>query len=268
MIQTEIDSLTLGEDPSAQTGRRPWWFIVIAATVVASLAALAMVGDDDRRETGALSPPPIPLNVLILGDTSAGRGGCADCLTYVDQLAAALSQGGRRPVRIDDQTAAADQTPSSMPALLYRLRADPSTRAAVDVADIIVLAVGSGDVTPPPPSTRCPARRRSRCPEVTVSQFRDNLTAWIDETDHTRQQGSLVLRVITPPPTSGSPSQNDVARTTCQIAAAHRAACINTYSLARTDEHITTVKTDPRHPQLTQHGHDLVATQLIATGLL
>ncbi len=146
--------------------------------------------------------------------------------------------------------------------------ADPSTRAAVDVADIIVLAVGSGDVTPPPPSTRCPARRRSRCPEVTVSQFRDNLTAWIDETDHTRQQGSLVLRVITPPPTSGSPSQNDVARTACQIAAAHRAACINTYSLARTDEHITTVKTDPRHPQLTQHGHDLVATQLIATGLL
>ena len=242
--------------------------MVIAAAVVAGLVALAMVGDLDRRESGTLSRPLIPLKVLILGDTSAGRDGCPDCLTYVDQLAAAMSQDGRRRVRIDDQTSAADLAPSSMPALLQRLRTDPTNRTAVDVADVIVLAVGSGDVTLPPTSTRCRAERRSRCPEVTVSHFRYNLTAWVVETDHIRHQRPLVLRVITPPPTSGSPRQNNVARTACQIADAYRGACINTYSLARTDEHVTTVKTDPLHPELTQHGHDLVATQLIATGLL
>jgi hypothetical protein len=268
-IPTVIESLTLGDDPSVPTGRRPWWFAVAAAAaVVASLAALAMAGDLDRREAGTLSRPPIPLEVLVLGDTSAGMHGCPDCFSYVDQLAVAMSEDGRRRIRIDDQTSAADRTPSSMPALLERLRTDPSTRAAVDIADVIVLAVGSGDVTPAPTTTRCHAERRSRCPEITISQFRYNLTAWIAETDHIRHQRPLVLRVITPPPTSGLPSQNHVARTACQIADAHRAACVNTYSLARSDEHVTTVNTDPLHPQLTQHGHDLVATRLIATGFL
>ena len=102
--------------------------VIAAAAVVASLAALAVDGGPDRREPGTLSPPPAPLNVLILGDTSAGRDGCADCLTYVDQLAAALSQDGRRRVRIDDQTSAADRAPSSMPALLERLRTDHNLR--------------------------------------------------------------------------------------------------------------------------------------------
>ena len=44
MIPTMIESLTLGDDPSAPTGRRPWWLIAIAAAVVASFAALAMAG--------------------------------------------------------------------------------------------------------------------------------------------------------------------------------------------------------------------------------
>ena len=114
---------------------------------------------------------------------------------------------------------------------------------------MIVLAVGSGDVTPPPTAARCRPEQRARCPEVTVSLFRPNLTAWMAETGHIRHRGPLALRVITAPPTSGSPSENDVARTACQIAAAHRAGCVNTYSLARTDEHITAAKTDPRHPR-------------------
>ena len=36
--------------------------------------------------------------------------------------------------------------------------ASEHTRAAVDEADVIMLALGGGDVTTPPTSTRCPRR--------------------------------------------------------------------------------------------------------------
>ena len=42
---------------------------------------------------------------------------------------------------------------------------------------------------------------------------------------------------------------------------------MNVYDLARIDEHIVAARADPSHPHLTQHGHDLVATKLIATGI-
>ena len=263
-----IESLTLGHDPGVPAGRRSRRSrVIVAAAVVAGVAALALLGGPDRREPGTLSQPSTPFDVLILGDTSAGVDGCADCLTYVDQLAAALSQDGRRRVRVDDQTSAEDRAPSSMPVLLERLHSDPYLREAAYAAEVIVLAVGSGDATPRPTSARCRREQPSRCPEVTVERFRYELTAWMAETGHIRQQDPLVLRVITPPPTSGSPRQSDVARTACHVAAAHRVPCVNMYSLARTDQHVTTVDTDPLHPELTQHGHDLVAAKLIASGL-
>ena len=231
------------------------------------LAALAMVGDLDRRESGTLSPPPIPLNLLILGDTSAGRDGCPDCLTYVDQLTAAMSQDGRRRVRIDDQTSAADRAPSSMPALLQRLRTDPINRSAVDMADVIVLAVGSGDVTP---HQHQPAAARAA---VSMPRgHRQPVPLQPDGMDGRDRPH--------PPATPAGPPRHhpttNVGVTPPEPCRPHRLSnrcrpsrvCVNVYSLARTDQHVTTVKTDPLHPQLTQHGHDLVARQLIDTGLL
>ena len=99
-----------------------------------------------------------------------------------------------------------------------------------------------------------------------IPQFRQSLTDWIAETATIRDHRPVNLRIITPPPTSGSPRQNDIARIACEVAAAHDATCVNVYNLARTDEHIVGARADPSHPQLTQHGHDLVATQLIAIG--
>ena len=262
-----IENLTLGRDPSAPMRRCPWARLVIL-TVVCSLAAVAMVAGQDHREPAAIGAPPIPLDVLVLGDTSARSDGCTRCLTYVDQLAADWSQGGQRQVRIDDRSESADVAPSSMPALVERLRSDPDVRAAVSEADVILLAVGHGDVAHRAPGSElCRPRRRSPCPGLTVAQFRDSLRVWITETDTIRHHRPLTLRVITPPPTSGSPRQNNVARTTCLVVAAHGGDCVNLYNLARTDEHIVAAGTDPRPPQLTQHGHDLVATQLISIGI-
>lgn len=265
---SSIENLTLDRDPSAPV-RRCHWARLVILTVVCSLAAVAMVAGQDHREPAAIGAPPTPLDVLVLGDTSARSDGCTRCLTYVDQLAAAWSQGGRRQVRIDDRSESADVAPSSMPALVESLRSDPDIRAAVSDADVIVLAVGNGDVAhrAAPTPELCRAERQSRCPGLTIGQFRDSLRAWIAETDTIRHYRPLTLRVITPAPTSGSPRQNHVARTTCLVVAAHDGDCINLYNLARSDEHIVAAGTDPRHPQLTQHGHDLVATQLISLGI-
>ncbi len=230
-------------------------------TVVFSIAALAMIGGQDHREPGVVGSLPTQLNILVLGDASAGREGCAHCFSYVDQLAATESADGRRRIRIHDKTMSAQTAPPSIPALVEDLRSTSEFRSAVAQADVILLAVGNGDVM------QCPLTRRTPCPAKPIPQFRQSLTDWIAETETIRHDRPVKLRVITPPPTSGSPRQQDVARTACEIAAAHSARCVNVYALARTDEHIVAVPADPNNPHLTQHGHDLVATQLISFGI-
>jgi hypothetical protein len=115
------------------------------------------------------------------------------------------------------------------------------------------------------PAAQCPRRWRTTCPKP-IAQFRQSLTDWIAATATIRDHRPVELRIITPPPTSGSPRQNDIARIACEVAAAHDAQCVNVYNSARTDEHVVGAGADPDHPQLTQHGHDLVAMQLIAVG--
>jgi hypothetical protein len=258
-----IDTLTIGHGPTATTHlwQRSWMAL---ATVLVSIAAIAMLGAQDDRELGVLASPLTPLNILVLGDTSGGTGECVGCLSYVDQFAAAESEDGRRRIRIDDKTASAQEEPASMPALVDGLRSTSHLRAAVAKADVILLAVGSGDVTHP--AALCPRTWRTTCPKP-IPQFRQSLTEWIAATTTIRDHRPVNLRIITPPPTSGSPRHNDIARITCEVAAAHDAECVNVYNLARTDEHIVGARADPSHPQLTQHGHDLIATQLIAIGI-
>jgi hypothetical protein len=255
-----IDTLTLGPDPTASTHQWQRWSLAIV-TVLSTIAALAMIGAQDHREPGAVGSISTPLNILIVGDASAGGEGCAFCFSYVDQLSAAASEDGRRRVRIDDKTMSAQTPPPSMPTLVEGLRSNPELRSAVAKADVILLAMGNGD------ATHCPGTRRTPCPATLIPQFRQSLTDWMAETETIRHHRPVELRVITPPPTSGSPRQNNVARTACEIAASHDAQCVNVYDLARTDEHIVPPRTDPSHPRLTQHGHDRVATQLIAIGI-
>ena len=262
--KTSIEAFTLGHDPTAPTRRRHRWPLAIM-TVLSGVAALAMIGAQNHREPGVFGSLPSPLDVLVLGDASASREGCTGCFTYVDQLAVAESGDGRRRIRIVDKTMSGQATAVSMPALVDDLRSTPELRAAVAEADVILLAVGSGDVTHP--AADCPVGRGTPCPAKPVPQFRVSLTDWMVETETIRRHRPVKLRVITPPPTSGSPRQKDVARTACEISAARDAKCANVYDLARSDEHVVAAGVDPSHPQLTQHGHDLVAVHLMAIGI-
>ena len=256
--QVSVETLRLGRDPTAPTHHWPRWPLAIV-TVLSSIAALLMIGAHSHLEPGIVGALSTPLNILVLGDASGGREGCGGCVGYTDQFAAAMSEDGHR-THLDDKTVSGQATPPSMAALVADLPSIPEIRSSVETSDVVLLAVSSGDVN------TC-SRKRMPCPAKPIPQFRQSLTDWIAETEAIRHHRPVKLRVITPPPTSGSPRQNDVARTAFEIAAAHHATCVNVYALARTDEHIVAAQASPSHHQLTQHGHDLVAKRLIAIGL-
>ncbi|HEU5483505.1 MAG TPA: hypothetical protein VFU98_01260 [Microlunatus sp.] len=262
-----VDELVLGPDSFPPTRRLHQ--CLLAVTVLCSIAALAMISGLDSREPAAPELLSTPLNILVLGDSSADPEACSGCSSYVDQSVAAWSQRSGRRVRLNRKTVPSDVAAPSMPTLVENLRSDPDTRDSVSEADVILLAIGSGDVAPTAAAS-CRAKRLalSPCPEVLpVAEFRQSLASWITGTDTIRRHRPVILRVVTPPPTSGLPRQSHVARTACQVAAAHAAACVNVYDQARTDELVVDAGSDPQHPQLTQHGHDIVGAQLIATGL-
>ena len=261
-----VDELVIGPDPSAPTHRLHRWLLVV--TVLCSFGALTMTSGPGSLEPGALELLVNPLNILVLGDSSADPEVCKVCSTYVDQSAAAWSQHGRRRVRLDRKTVPSDLAAPSMSTLVESLRSDPDIRDSVSEADVILLAIGSGDVATTAAAS-CGAERQAPwpCPEVPVAQFGQSLASWITAADTIRDHRPMILRVVTPPPTSGLPRHSGVARTACQVAAAHAADCVNVYQQARTNELVADPGSDPQHPQLTQHGHDIVAAQLIAAGI-
>ena len=259
-----VDELVLGPEPSPPTHR--FHQCLLAVILLCTIAALATISGLDSREPAVLELLPTPLNILVLGDSSADPDACSTCSSYVDQSTAAWSQRSGRRVRLDRKTVPSNLPAPSMPTLVESLRSDPDIRDSVSEADLILLAIGNGDVAPTAP-TSCRAERQTPCPNVPVAEFRQSLASWISETDTIRRHRPVILRVVTPPPTSGLPRQSHVARTACQVAAAHAAGCVNVYDQARTDELVVDPGSDPQHPQLTQHGHDIVAAQLIATGI-
>lgn len=261
-----VDELVLGPEPPPPTHRLHQ--SLLAVILLCSLAGLAMISGPGPREPAALELLSTPLNILVLGDSSADPKACPTCFTYVDQSATAWSQRDRRRVRLERKTVPSDLVAPSMPTLVESLRTDPDIRDSVSEADVILLAIGSGDVAPATASCRAERPALSPCTEVVpVAEFRQSLVSWITETDTVRDHRPVILRVVTPPPTSGLPRQSHVARTACQVAAAHAATCINVYDQARTDELVVDPGSDPQHPQLTQHGHDIVAAQLIDSGI-
>ena len=242
-----VDELVLGPEPSPPTHRLHQ--CLLAVILLCSLAGLAMVSGPGPREPAALQLLSTPLNILVLGDSSADPEACPTCSTYLDQSAAAWSQASRRPVRLDRKTAPSDLAAPSMPTLVESLRTDPDIRDSVSEADVILLAIGSGDVTHTA-ATSCRAERQapSSCQEVVPVADSAEVGPWITETDTIRRHRPVILRVVTPPPTSGQPRQSHVARTACQVAAAHAAACVNVYDQARTDELVVDPHPTPNTP--------------------
>ncbi len=89
--------------------------------------------------------------------------------------AAAWSQRSGRRVRLDRKTVPSDVAAPSMPTLVESLRSDPDIRDSVSDADVILLAIGSGDVALTA-ATSCRAERQAPCSLRPPS--RDSAKAW------------------------------------------------------------------------------------------
>ena len=165
-----IDELAFGHDPSSPTQRLHR--VLLFVTVLCCLAALAIMSGQDPHEPAALEWLPTPVTILVLGDRSAKPQGCSGCFNYVDQSAAAWSQRGRRRVRIDHMTVTSDMGAPSMQTLVDMLRSNPDIRKAVSEADVILLAMGSGESYPSPlhPAVRKISRRAQRSPSRTSAE--------------------------------------------------------------------------------------------------
>jgi len=121
--------------------------LVGAVVAFATLLAFALGSGESGPEEGILAPDgPSAVRIVVLGDSSAGRGSCAGCPVYGELIADAVRRDGRAAY-LDDRTWSANAWPSAnLAGMTGALRADPVMSGMVAGADLIVLAMGVYDV--------------------------------------------------------------------------------------------------------------------------
>lgn len=232
---------------------RPRWRQFAGLTafvlVIGLLAAVNLGKPVGELPRGLMTEESADRQVLLLGDASAGQDGCSgQCHTYTQQLAASVRHATRKPVEIEDHTWRPNTwPPASVNAVAAYVRADPSLRRAVGAADVLVLAVtGTSPIG-----------------------LADDLRSLLDEVDWIRQDRPVDLRVvIAPAPGRSGTWTGQVAVAGCQVVAAYAGACVNVSELVRLGMLTPADWQQPAtgHPRLSQHGHDVVARELIGAG--
>ena len=219
----------------------------IAFLVAIGLLAVAVLVKETTRTERVLSDPvSLSRLIVVMGDASAGEDGCGGrCRTYTEQLAASLRQEGREPVEIEDRSWRRNTwPPASVNSVAAYLRADPSLRRAVRSADVLVLALTG----------------------TSPAEFGEQLRSLLDEVDWIRQDRSIDLRVVIAPTSRPSGTWTGrVAAAGCQVAVSYAGACVNVSELVRLG-HLSPgdwQTAAARHPRLSQHGHDVVARELL-----
>jgi hypothetical protein len=243
----ETDEVTSGRQPPARPTRRRFTGVTAFATVIGVLVMVNLAkpaGWTDQRRT---SREPTSLRIVLIGDASAGTDGCpGGCRTYTEQLAAHLRHERATSIAIEDRSWRTNTwPPATANSVAAFLRADPSMRQAVRSADVLVLALTGSSPT----------------------EFVEQLRRLLDEVDWIRHDRPVDLRVVVAPvPRSSGTWAGGIAEAGCQVVASYDGACVNVSELVR---HGRLAPTDWRasdghhHPRLSQHGHDVVARELI-----
>ena len=212
---------------------------------IAVIALLAGVNLVKAAEPGLTSGAAATHRILLIGDASAGEGGCpAGCRTYTEQLATSLRHEVGKAVEIEDRTWRTNTwPPASVNSVAAYMRADPGLRRAVRSADVVVLALTGTSPT----------------------EFAGQLSSLLDEVDWIRRDRRVDLRVVVAPvPRSSGTWAGHVAEAGCQVAVSYDGSCVNVSELVRLGL-LTSTDWQPSggHPRLSQHGHDVVARELI-----
>ena len=242
----EIDGLATSH---VRPRARPWWRRlagVVAFVIVIGLLAWVNLAKPVGRTERLPVSESASHQVLLIGDSSAGKDGCpGSCSTYTEQLAESLQHNAGKAVTIEDWSWRANTwPPASVNSVAAYMRADPGLRSAVRSADVLVLALTG----------------------TSSAELAEQLRSLLDEVDWIRHDRPIDLRVIVAStPKSSGTWAGQVAKAGCQVTVSYAGACVNVSELVRlglltpTDWQMST----GRHPRLSQHGHDVVALELI-----
>jgi hypothetical protein len=213
--------------------------VQIASVLILVLVLIGVVVQrgSEQTEVGVLAAPDVagPLQILLLGDSTAGEEGCPPCFTYSQQLAASVEPDDKA-AHLHDHTWRPNASPAAtVEGMIGYLTTNPDVRRAADEADIVVIAVGDsgGNRTYP-----------------------DSLQRLLTLIDDLRDGRSAVLRLVT---------SSRLADEQCAVIAENGGSCVDLADL-----HVKGFRVGDRHASrgvvLTQHGHDVVGRELLRLG--
>jgi len=285
---------TTRRPPILAAGRRQLIAQLVGAVVAfATVLALSLGSGESGPEEGIFATDgPSAVRILVLGDSSAGRGSCTGCPVYGEQIADAVRRDGRAAY-LDDRTWSANAWPSAnLAGMTGALRADPAMSGIVARADLIVLAMGIYDVGLVD-GTRCQrpafdAQAASyglgaRCNRQGVNEVRRRLDGLFAEIASHRRGRPVEMQLVTPPPvhTVGAhPGRNrhradqrarnaleQVAAVECAEIAGIGGSCVDLGQVLQDGA----VLIDDQHFSrrlLSAGAHGIVARELLAHGLV
>jgi len=292
-MTSDVVATTRRPPVQAAGGRQRLAQLVGAVVAFAIVLALSLGREESGPEEGVFTPAgPSAVRILVLGDSSAGRGSCAGCPVYGEQITEAVRRDGRAAY-LDDRTWSANAWPSAnLAGMTGALRADPVMSGMVAGADLIVLAMGVYDVglvdgtrcQPPAVGVR-PASYRAgtQCNRQGVNEVRRRLDGLLAEITRLRQGRPVEMRLVTPPPvhTVGARPGRDrhradqrarnalerLAAVECAKIAGSGGSCVDLGRVLQDGA----VLIDDQHvfrKRLSAGAHDIVARELLAHGLV
>jgi len=254
-----------------------------AAVVVLVLTCLVLGGCGSSGSSAQSSAPSKPtLHLVALGDSIPfGQHFCGNCATFGHLYAAHLRHSLRADVTAQNLSQDTEITSTD---LRREMNSDTAMRAAVAQADIVTVSVGHNDTPWNSFTDPCDGRGghlnadwasyRGKCVARTAADYGRNLASVLAAITVLRAGKPTLIMVtndyddiIGDPAvsTSADPAVAHVvdafAGTTCRIAIAHRAVCIDTYHAFNgpTGRGDATALLEGDHTHPNEAGHQLVA---------
>jgi lysophospholipase L1-like esterase len=254
-----------------------------AAVVVLALTCLVLGGCGSSGSSAQSSAPSKPtLHLVALGDSIPfGQHFCGNCGTFDDLYAAHLRHTANAKVTVQNLSQATEITSAD---LRREMNSDASMRAAVAQADIVTVSVGHNDTPWNSFTDSCDghggypnadwASYRGRCVAKTAAEYGRNLASVLAAITVLRAGKPTLIMVtndyddiIGDPvvPASADPGVARVvdafAGTTCRMATAHHAVCIDTYHAFNgpTGRGDATELLEGDHTHPNESGHQLIA---------
>lgn len=258
-----IETLQTGWEPRQQ--QRSRWRIAALVVLVVGLVLVLCHGLPPvglEAESGVLRAHP-PLDIVVLGDTSAGQDGCPNCRIYADRLADQLAADDMEVAVVDETWRSNASRGASVLAMQGQLRSVSNVARAVASAEIVIVALGEQDL--PVDSPRC---RTRHCVDRELRRHEQLVAGLLELITELRPGRSTGLRLVTAPVTRRA-GRSDVVRerwaaAQCAAVARYDGNCLDVGVLRRSGE-LTAADWDSaaRTSSLSQHGHDAVARELL-----